>query len=163
MKPKDFATGLVASGLGPGYLPYFPGTSASAAAAAVYWLLRPLPGATGPLILVWLFVAVVATAVLIFPRAEALYGHHDPRPFVLDEIAGTWLTCLLFWWRGPAATAVAAFLAFRVFDGLKPFGLRRLERLPGGWGVMADDLGAAACSAAVLWPVCYGIIDRLLA
>lgn len=163
MKAKDLAVRAVASGLGLGYIPPAPGTFASAAGAVVCWLLRCLPGATGPLILVWLFVAVAVTGVLISPRAQALYGEPDPRRFVLDEIAGVWATCLLFWWRGPLATAAAAFLVFRGFDGLKPFGLRRLEKLPGGWGVMADDLGAAACSAAVLWAVCYGIIDRLMA
>lgn len=44
----------------------------------------------------------------------------------------------------------AAFLLFRVFDVLKPFPLRRLERLPGGWGIVADDLGAGLYSAAIL-------------
>jgi phosphatidylglycerophosphatase A len=162
VKAEDLMVKAVASGLGLGYLPLAPGTAASAAGAVVYVLLRRLPGASGALILVWLLVAASVAGVLICPRAQALYGQPDPRRFVLDEIAGVWLTCLLFWWRGPLATAAAAFVAFRVFDGLKPFGLRRLEKLPGGWGVMADDFGAAAYSALVLWPACYGIVDRLV-
>jgi phosphatidylglycerophosphatase A len=44
-----------------------------------------------------------------------------------------------------------AFLLFRLFDTTKPWPLRRLEQLPGGLGIMADDLAAAAASAAVLW------------
>ena len=163
MSAKVSAVKVLASGLGLGYLPLIPGTWASAGAAAIYWLLREqLPpigvqGAVGAL-----FAAAVVVGLLVCPAAQELYGERDPRRFVLDEMAGLWLTCLLFWWRGPMVTAVAALIGFRVFDGLKPFPVRRLERLAGAWGVMADDLGAAACSAATLWALTRLVLDRVL-
>ena len=64
-----------------------------------------------------------------------------------------YLTCMLFWSGTPWVGAAAAFAAFRVFDVAKPPPIRRIERLPGGWGVMADDLAAALYAAACLWLV----------
>jgi phosphatidylglycerophosphatase A len=153
---------IVASALGLGHLPVAPGTWGSAGAAAVYVALRSLPGAAWRVALCVLFLAVLALGLWAAPRAEKAYGKSDPGPFVLDEVAGVWLTCLAFRWRGPLVTAIAAFAAFRVFDIAKPFPVRRLEDLPGGWGVMMDDLAAAAYSVALLWPLCYGVLDRVL-
>jgi len=151
----------ISSGMGLGYLPVAPGTWASAGSAAVYWLLCQLPGRASSLALAAVFLATVVVGLLVCRGAQAVYGQSDPRRFVLDEMAGLWLTCLLFQWRGPAATALAAFVAFRVFDAVKPFPLRRLEKLPGAWGVMADDLVAGLYSALALWVVCYGLLDRV--
>jgi phosphatidylglycerophosphatase A len=162
VRAEGFGVKAVASGLGLGYLPMFPGTWASAAAGVMYYLLRQLPAPSWQAALGAAFGAAVVAGLLICPAAQAAFGEHDPRRFVLDEMAGVWLTCLLFWWRGPLATAVAAFLAFRILDGLKPFPIRRLEKLPGAWGVMADDLGAAVLSALALWVVCYGLLDRVV-
>ena len=154
---------LASSALGLGHLPVAPGTWASAAAAVVYWLLRqrlaPVPCAVA---LAGLFLAALVLGLLVCPGAQKVYGEQDPGQFVLDEFAGLWLTCLVFWWRGPSHTAVAAFLAFRFFDIVKPFPVGRLEDVPGRWGVMLDDLAAAVCSAATLWAVCYGVIDKFV-
>ncbi len=163
MRGNDTLVKVASSALGLGHLPIAPGSWASGGAAALYVALRWLGPPGWRVLLALLFAAVTAAGVALAPRAERLYGCQDPRPFVLDEVAGIWLTCLLFWWRGPVSTAAAAFLAFRLFDVLKPPPLRRLEKLPGGWGVMADDLGAALCSALVLWPLCYGVLEPLLA
>jgi phosphatidylglycerophosphatase A len=64
----------------------------------------------------------------------------DPGLVVVDEVAGMWVT-LLFVPFTPL-TAALGFLAFRLMDIVKPFPARRLEDLPGGWGIMADDLMA---------------------
>ena len=160
---RDTAVKAAASALGLGHLPVAPGTWASAGAAGVYLVVRCLPSPTWRLVLAGLIVAVCLLGLRVCPRAVDVYGRSDPGPFVLDEVAGTWLTCLLFWWRGPIAAAIAAFVAFRVFDIAKPFPIRRIEKVPGAWGVMADDLMAAVYSAAVLWPLCYGALDRFLA
>ncbi len=118
-----------------GAFPVAPGTFASLAAALVYkfGLFR----LSGPLQAAWIvvvfFVGVAAASV----HAREL-GRTDPRPIVVDEACGQWIACFLV---PPAwAPVVAAFLLFRVFDILKPFPIRRLERLPGGWGIMADDV-----------------------
>jgi len=159
---KALAVKVVSSGFGLGYLPVAPGTWASAAAATLYWMFRCCPGAPGLLPVASLCMISAVTGIVIGREAEEAYGRRDPGHFVLDEMAGCWLTCLLFWWRTPLATAVAAFVAFRVFDIAKPFPIRRLEKLPHGWGVMSDDLVAGLYAAATLWVVCYAVIDPLI-
>jgi len=86
--------------------------------------------------------------------AEAIRrGVGDPGPVVLDEVAGQWVAlALLVAVRPgvPAAGALAAsFLLFRAFDVVKPWPIGRLERLPGGWGIVADDLAAGLAAGAV--------------
>ena len=75
-------------------------------------------------------------------------GSKDASDIVIDEVAGQWIALLVVpldwrWWVG-------AFLAFRLFDILKPGPVRLAERLPGGYGVMADDIVAGALAAACL-------------
>jgi phosphatidylglycerophosphatase A len=67
-------------------------------------------------------------------------GRKDPSFVVIDEVAGQWITLLLcpINWRN----AVIAFVLFRLFDIFKPFPIRRIERLPAGWGIVFDDVGA---------------------
>jgi phosphatidylglycerophosphatase A len=156
----DLPTRIVASGFGLGYLPLAPGTWASGAGAALYWLLRRQVGFAAQPIAALLAAAALGLGLLVADRAEAAYGD-DPGQFVLDELAGCWLVCALFWWRPAWQAAAAALVTFRIFDVAKPFPIRRLERLPGGWGIMADDLAAGLFSVATLWPLCYGILKMV--
>jgi phosphatidylglycerophosphatase A len=73
--------------------------------------------------------------------AEQYFHTTDPGPVVIDEVMGMLITLFLtpVGWRG----ALAGFLVFRAFDIIKPFPARRLEKLPGGVGIMADDAMAA--------------------
>jgi len=93
-------------------------------------------------------VAVVAVGTWAADRAALRLGPSDPRQVVVDEVAGQMLTLLFVppTWRA----LVLGFLLFRVFDILKPFPARALERLPGGAGIMADDLAAAIYGNLVL-------------
>ncbi|MEX2043854.1 MAG: phosphatidylglycerophosphatase A [Opitutus sp.] len=95
-------------------------------------------------------------------EAETRLGRSDPGEIVLDEFIAMPL-CFVGWqWLPGAWPNWAVFLAgfglFRLYDIVKPFGIGRLQRLPGGWGVVADDVAAAlaACAtlhvAAALWP-----------
>ena len=71
---------------------------------------------------------------------ERQSGGHDPQFVVIDEVIGQWIA-LLFCpvdWRH----ALIALVLFRLFDITKPFPVRRLERLPGGWGIVFDDVAA---------------------
>jgi len=160
MATDDRWVKLIGSAFGLGYLPVAPGTWASAAAAAVYWLLRLWAGGAAAGIAGLLCLLTVAVGVGMGTRAEEMYGREDPGHFVLDELAGQWLTYALFWWGAPPLTVVTGFVAFRLFDVLKPFPVSRLEKLPGGWGVMADDLGAALYAAALSWLVGAGLPAR---
>lgn len=160
MSKTDALIRLTASGFGLGYLPLAPGTWASAAAAGVCLLLQRLEGRLGAGLLAALLLVVTVVGVLIAPRAEQIWGRSDPGFFVLDEIAGLWLAVLLFGRHGGAAGVVGVLVAFRVFDIAKPPPIRLLEELPGGWGVMLDDLAAALYSAAAAWLVWLGVVRR---
>jgi phosphatidylglycerophosphatase A len=136
---------ILASGFGFGYGPIAPGTWGSLPGVALAWALgrtdRPWALAAG---------AVVVTAVGLWAadRAAALWGEEDPGRVVVDEIAGQMVT-LAFLPPAPGVLALG-FVLFRLFDVWKPWPARRLEDLPGGAGIMADDLAAGAYANLVL-------------
>jgi phosphatidylglycerophosphatase A len=93
-------------------------------------------------------------AVAICGEAEFRLGRRDPGEVILDEFVAIPL-CFLGWPAlvGPApawAVFLAGFALFRLFDIVKPFGIRRLQDLPAGWGVVVDDLAAALLTCAVM-------------
>jgi len=143
LKPVDRVCVALATGLGISYIALpaagrkwtgsgFMGTIEGAA----LWLL--LPAAPAPYAAV--VVAVSAAAFWICGRADRALGTHDNPRIVLDEVVGYWVAAagLPREW----VPALWAFAAFRFFDALKLPPYNRLERLPGGIGVVADDLGA---------------------
>lgn len=119
-----------------------------------------LAGATGfgaPWVWNALFVglAFVSTAACVAwgDAAEAKWGK-DPSPVVADEVAGQAVTLLFFPaaaldWRGGVLLAVA-FLGFRFFDIIKPAPANGLQRVPGGWGIVLDDLVAGVYALALV-------------
>jgi phosphatidylglycerophosphatase A len=131
-----------------------PGTTVGSlvAAAGFIVLARSLRGTTIPVALAALAV-IVPVAVWACGAEEARRGERDPGPIVLDEVAGQWLALTLTALgvgRGLSPLeVVAGFALFRLFDIAKPWPIRRLERLPGGWGIVVDDLAAGAAAAAV--------------
>jgi phosphatidylglycerophosphatase A len=129
--------------LGPvGSAPLAPATAGSAVVVLVGYFL-PVP----PLAVALLLIAVCsALAVWSAGEAEKALGH-DAKPIVIDEVVGQSLALLLVPHR-PLAF-LAAFVLFRGFDVWKPLGAREVQRLPGGWGVVADDViaGLTACAA----------------
>jgi len=93
------------------------------------------------------------------PAVIAETGKNDPKEVVADEIAGqaiTYLATPIFLAVGTASvkqvvvTTILGFLLFRAFDSIKPWPIRKLEKLPRGWGILADDLMASAYAAIVL-------------
>ena len=129
--------------LGPvGYFPVAPASAASAVVVLIGWFIPPssLPVALA------LIAAGAAVAVWASGEAEKTLGH-DAKSIVADEVVGQSLALLLVP-RAPIGFA-AAFVLFRLFDVWKPLGVRGLQRLPGGYGVVADDVGAGliACAA----------------
>lgn len=129
---------------GCGHVPRAPGTMGTLGALPLYLLVSP----GGP-------AAILATAAVVFlvgvwaaTRVERATGLHDPQIVCIDEVAGVMLPL--------AATprsltgVIAAVVLFRVADMLKPWPARPAERLPEGWGVMADDLIAGVWAALVV-------------
>jgi phosphatidylglycerophosphatase A len=139
--PSTRASGAVAlASFGyVGFFPFAPGTIGSAAAFVLFLPVRW----TGSLALELAVVALVtATGVWAATATEKALGLEDPGPVVIDEVAGMLISLLFL----PATWPVmaAAFVAFRVFDIVKPWPASRLERLHGGLGIMADDVAAGA-------------------
>ena len=132
---------LLATVAGVGYLPIAPGTFGSAAGLLVWAWLPRTPVAQGVAI-----AGIFAAGSWSGTVAERHFGKTDPSQVVIDEVMGMLITLFLnpVGWRG----ALVGFLLFRIADVIKPWPANRLERLPGGVGVMADD-GMAAIYANV--------------
>jgi phosphatidylglycerophosphatase A len=136
---------VIASFGGLGYIPIAPGTAASLAVVLLYkFLLSRFSWPYLVLLLLFLFVLGVISSTAY----AADLGQQDPQKIVVDEAVGQ-LIVLLFVF--PSWTLVLlSFLLFRFFDIVKPFPVSRAERLPVGWGIMADDVAAALLAKALL-------------
>ena len=149
----DAGAKLVATWLGSGYSPFAPGTAGSLVGVLLF---LPLAGLAWPVQLA-ATTALTLVGVLAAGRAARLVGRKDPGLVVVDEVAGQWITFLAL--PVTPVTALAGFLLFRVMDILKPWPARDLERLPGGFGIMADDVAAGIYAQLLLraglavWPV----------
>ena len=137
---------LIATGFGAGLLPIGPGSWGSLAALVAGWFIVGEAG----------YAALAAAAVIAFAlgwwasaRVVRASGLADPRFIVIDEIAAQWLVLLIaprngFWYG-------VGFLLFRLFDILKPWPIRAVERrVAGGLGVMLDDIMAGLYAAIIL-------------
>lgn len=146
---KPDAARVLATWFGCGLVPKAPGTAGSLGALVPAIALSRVMPLDGPTI-------AVAGALLFGPAVWACgvtareIGKKDPQVVVIDEVVGQ---CLTFAgasqlnWKSWAA----GFVLFRVFDMTKPYPIRRLEQLPGGLGIVADDAAAGVCAAVVLF------------
>ena len=127
---------LIATVGGAGYFPVAPGTVGSAVGIAIYYVSRawPLPSQFA------LVAAVSVVGIWAGSVAARHFAKEDPGQVVVDEVAGQLLT-LFATGAGPGGI-VLGFFVFRVLDIIKPWPARGFERLPGGLGIMADDLMA---------------------
>jgi phosphatidylglycerophosphatase A len=163
-KGKRITFGLwVAQGFGVGWIPFAPGTFGSL--LGLVWFATLVT--TGSF---WAYVAGaiegIAFSIWLCDDAEKILGETDPGSVVLDEIIAIpfcflpWIACE--WWRHDALPDVSYFFSgralwmtlgivalFRVFDIWKPWPVRQVQRLPGGWGVTVDDLLAAIYVALI--------------
>jgi len=127
---------LLATAGGAGYFPFAPGTVGSAIGLAIYLLTSSWPIAwQGAILVTVTFSGTWAAGV-----AARHFGRDDPGHVIVDEVAGQLLT--LFATGAGPRSALAGFLIFRILDIVKPWPARDFERLPGGVGIMADDLMA---------------------
>ncbi|MDQ5873682.1 MAG: phosphatidylglycerophosphatase A [Acidobacteriota bacterium] len=164
---------ILATGFGAGFAPIAPGTAGSALALAAGWLfsraVSPSPHMTSVVAAVGLLMSGLVLALLAVPvvgRAAAAMGRDDPGCIVLDEIAGQLLASAvvpLFAYPTPGAAAAAwlvSFFAFRLFDVWKPGPIRGWQALPGGWGIVVDDVAAGLLAAGVTSGVAALLANR---
>jgi len=146
----------LASGFGLGYLPKAPGTYGSLLGPLWVWAAQQVTPC-GPMSMLVLGVVGFLIGTALSSRAIRVSGNKDPQFVVCDEfLAFAWV-----YWFVPvtAGTAIAGFLLFRLFDITKPGPVGWAERLPGGWGVMADDAvagllaGVLLRGAVAVWPM----------
>ena len=139
----------VATWFGCGYFPWGPGTVGALAAILIALVLQVYAGSGRwtflALTVIWLMPAIWAAT-----RTARIVGEKDPGLIVVDEVLGQWVTLLgatsLSW-----INFLAAFLLFRLFDIWKPWPIRKIERLPEGYGIVCDDLAAGLYGALILY------------
>jgi len=138
---------FLAQGCGLGWSRIGPGTAGSLGAVPLAWALKAaLPQ---PLAYLAMVIVVVCFGIWICQQATRILNVKDPGSVVLDEIAAMLLIYAFVPWTW--ATAIAGFVLFRILDISKPWPIRVLERMPGGWGIMADDLYAGGVVGCILW------------
>jgi phosphatidylglycerophosphatase A len=144
---------LIATWFGCGYAPVGPGTAGSLAALAIAIGLNRLDGSGNGTFLL-LAGALLVPGVWAASVVAQRVGQKDPQIVVVDEVLGQWLTLAgastLNW-----KSWLAAFVLFRLFDIWKPPPARQLEALPGGIGIVADDLMAGLYGALAIF-----LLDR---
>ena len=140
---------FMANGFGSGLLPAAPGTWGAAVALLLIYPLKyaNIPPSVLTLILSILIIIFTWIGVKACDALEAEWGK-DPKKVVIDEMIGVWIALLGL----PLSNFnfIAAFILFRFFDIAKPLGIKQLENLKGGWGVMLDDVLAGVYANIVL-------------
>ena len=130
------AAHFLATGFGSGFSPVAPGTAGTVVGLVLFWPLRGL----GPLIQIAATFALFLLGVAAAEVTARRTGLKDPSIVVVDEIVGMWISLLMLPFT--PAVAVAAFFLFRLMDVVKPPPARGFESLPGGWGIVLDDVMA---------------------
>lgn len=156
---------LAVATCGVGLLPFAPGTWGALVGVALYlgvrfvslhlvalgergWLVPPL-AVLQPTLILLLLTGLTLAGIWAGTRTESLLARKDPGAVVIDEVVGQLLTYAFIPYGG-VWMLVVGFIAFRAFDIWKPYPIRRLESLPSGLGIMADDLLAGFYAAVVL-------------
>ncbi len=151
---------LVATFFGIGYLRPGPGTWGSATTVLLWWLLAARIAAGGrPWGAILLALAAILAGIPAATRVARACGRKDPQFVVIDEVAGQLITLI----ASPIAwqSLLLGFILFRGFDIVKPWPLRRLERLPEGMGIVVDDVAAGLYGLAVMQGVLhFGLLPR---
>ena len=146
---------LTATALGAGYSPFAPGTMGAIVGCLVLWLFEKynlISTTTTPILFIGLIVITTILGIIATDKLEDEWGK-DPSRVVLDEVIGMWITMMFV----PLTflNLLIGFGLFRFFDIAKPLGIRKLESLKGGVGVMADDILAGIYANIVLQIIIY--------
>ena len=152
---------LLTSCFGLGRLPVAPGTWGSLPVMIIFGLMCQFHLSEFSISIVMAALALAGSVVCVkfAPAAIAATGNNDPSEVVADELAGQAVTFLAVMFLSLdtlstgqiCITAVFGFLLFRLFDIAKPWPIHKLEKLPKGWGILADDLLAGVYAGIVLF------------
>ena len=149
----DWTALVLGTGLGIGFVPVMPGTFGSLLGLLLAWLIGVSGWPVGFQIV--LEVVLFLAGIPICGRAARLFGRPDPGSVVYDEVVALPLVFLsvplVFSTSMALPAAILGFIWFRIFDIAKPWPVHRLERLPGGLGIMIDDVAAAIYASVALW------------
>lgn len=149
MKKLPLLPTIIGTGFGSGFWPWGPGTAGALTGMLIWYALSFMLNST-------LLFAVTLSCIVVFTivgtwavrRLSPFWGS-DPQKVVIDEMVGVWVPLLAV----PASDiwlALASFVLFRLFDILKPFGIRTLDRRKGAFYVMADDILAGVYSLIII-------------
>lgn len=143
---------VISTGLYTGLIPFAPGTAAAFVALVIWYILFLI---LSPTLLFWTTIGLIIVVTIIgvwTSNVMEKYWGPDPRAVVIDEYVGTWIPLLV----APCGVhtwifAIIGFALFRIIDIFKPLGCRKIEEImPGGWGVMFDDILAGIYALVIL-------------
>ena len=152
MKNKiDKISTLIATFFGVGYLPVMPGTFGSIAGVIIYYFL-----VRNECVFYSVLFLLIMLGFGVCGRAENVFGKKDPRNIVLDEVIGVMIAFILvpITW----INVIIVFALFRFMDVFKPFPIRKIEDMPGGFGIMIDDI-VAGLYANILFQIGSSIVS----
>lgn len=141
----------IATGFGSGYSPIAPGTAGALLACLLLFALVHFfeinNNSNFQIIFALFIIFMTFIGVWVTQKLQSEWGE-DPSRVVIDEMVGVWINLLFI----PLTTTnfVLAFILFRFFDIAKPLGIRKLEQLKNGWGVMLDDVVAGIYGNLIL-------------
>ena len=133
-----------------GKLPFAPGSWGSLG-ALILWIFLP----SSYLLQMIMIIILFSIGVISSKKMAAAMNDHDPSEVVIDEAVGMWIA--LFMLPHSIAIYSMAFILFRIFDIFKPSFIYRMQNLPGGWGIMMDDVLAGI----IAWLICQGLLTIL--
>lgn len=144
----NFFEMLIGSGFYTGYIPFASGTWGSLAALIIYLI----PGFEKPVVIIPAIIVFIILGIITGNKFDVIYGK-DPAECTVDEIVGMWISLLFL--PKTFLVVTAAFFLWRAFDIIKPSPARQAEKLPGGLGIMMDDIIAGLYSLLLLHLILY--------
>ncbi|HCY77898.1 MAG TPA: phosphatidylglycerophosphatase A [Ignavibacteriales bacterium] len=148
MKQINWFEKLIGSGFYTGYIPFASGTFGSIAAIIIYLI----PGFEKPEIIIPAIIIFLVYGLFVSSKFEDVYGK-DPAECTVDEVVGTWIALIAL--PKTMLIILTSFLIWRALDIVKPFPARTSEKLPKGFGIMADDVISGFYSLIILHIIVY--------
>ncbi len=143
-------TKIIGTVFGVGYLPYCPGTWAS---ILTLWLTYQIFQTKHVVNLLFWLIFLTIIGIWSAGECERILKKKDASQIVIDEVLGQFISLLPIYFLAKEMLLwyVIGLALFRFFDIVKPLGIKQIQKLPGGYGVMADDILAGIYSALLIW------------